>query len=406
MRMWHSNIAEDLAPLTIIPRGFGGSNMNDVLHYIDRVVLPYAPRAILLYEGDNDSWAKIPNESIIACYREITDRVFEKLPECRIYFIAVKPSTLRLKILPIVQDLNDEFEQICAGDERMTFLDVETPLLGKNGKPLRDIFLKDNLHMNRKGYLLWRDAIRPVLLEKELEYETSVLLHEDFDGDTSSGLGAMLLDHPLIERADGTGLDGTDGIRVAYKGYEKGSKRVVVRYPLARKVEKATLQFDVRFEEDWQWVHGGKLHGLGPERPITGGNERLPHGWSTRMMFKEDGKIATYLYDQDVEKKWGAGQYTETPVFLAGQWHRVEMETRLNHAGEPNGYTRIRIDGEEVLLSTGYIFRGIDGPETLISQFLFSTFHGGNTPWWTPVDSDGNPTTVYAQFDNILVTSE
>jgi hypothetical protein len=39
------------------------------------------------------------------------------------------------------------------------------------------------------------------------------------------------------------------------------------------------------FDQDWQWVLGGKLHGLGPEQPITGGNERLPTGWSARVTF-------------------------------------------------------------------------------------------------------------------------
>ena len=45
---------EDLAPLTVIPRGFGGSTMHDLLHYVNRIVVPYRPRAIVVYEGDND----------------------------------------------------------------------------------------------------------------------------------------------------------------------------------------------------------------------------------------------------------------------------------------------------------------------------------------------------------------
>jgi len=54
MKGWHSTIVNDLAPLTIIPRGFGGSSMNDALHYVDRIVIPYKPRAVAVYEGDND----------------------------------------------------------------------------------------------------------------------------------------------------------------------------------------------------------------------------------------------------------------------------------------------------------------------------------------------------------------
>ena len=57
---WNDQAAEALAPLTVIPRGFGGSVMNDVLHYLDRVALKYKPRAILIYEGDNDTGGQDP----------------------------------------------------------------------------------------------------------------------------------------------------------------------------------------------------------------------------------------------------------------------------------------------------------------------------------------------------------
>lgn len=42
IRMWHGQIADDLAPLTVIPRGFGGSNMNDLLHYVDELAIARA----------------------------------------------------------------------------------------------------------------------------------------------------------------------------------------------------------------------------------------------------------------------------------------------------------------------------------------------------------------------------
>ena len=64
MKGWHETIKTDLAPPTLIPRGFGGSNMNDALHYVDRIVLPYRPRAVIVYEGDNDVAQGITPEKI------------------------------------------------------------------------------------------------------------------------------------------------------------------------------------------------------------------------------------------------------------------------------------------------------------------------------------------------------
>lgn len=122
------------------------------------------------------------------------------------------------------------------------------------------------------------------------------------------------------------------------------------------------------------------------------------------MMFEQDGKCSTYLYDQNTANKWGAGDTTEKPVFVAGHWHHVDLQVSLNDPGQPNGFARILIDGKPVVTTENVVFRGIGGPDTRIQYFLFSTFHGGNKPKWTPLDEKGKPTTVHALFDNFMVT--
>jgi hypothetical protein len=231
------------------------------------------------------------------------------------------------------------------------------------------------------------------------------LFQENFNERDGKSFAAKALNHEHIELAEGAGPDGSDAIRVAYVGYDRGSQRVVLRYPLSRETDQATLSFHVRFDSDFQWVRGGKLHGLGPERHITGGKKRAPDGWSARMMFKEDGKIATYLYDQDITKKWGIGDKTDGPVFRAGQWHHVVFQVSLNSPGRADGFASVLIDGERVITTENVLFRGSGGAGTSIRKFMFSTFHGGSNPEWTPVDAQGNPATVYAYFDNFLVVA-
>ncbi len=170
MRGWHSTIRKDLAPLQVIPRGFGGSNFNDLLYYTDRVVLPYKPRAILVYEGDNDVAQGITPQKIANTMRAFVLKVRRKLPDCRFYFLAVKPSISRWRIWPVMKETNTLLRGICGQDPRMTFVDIATPMVGSDGTPKKEIFLKDNLHMNRNGYEIWRDAVRPSLA-KEFENE-------------------------------------------------------------------------------------------------------------------------------------------------------------------------------------------------------------------------------------------
>ena len=167
IRGWHGNIKEDLAPLIIIPRGFGGSNMNDALHYADRIVLPYKPCAIVLYEGDNDIAKGISPEQIAATFRAFVTKVHAELPECRIYVLSIKPSIKRWSLWATMQEANALMEATCCEDERLFYIDIATQMLNDEGLPKSGIFKRDQLHMTREGYVLWRNAVKPVLEKRE-----------------------------------------------------------------------------------------------------------------------------------------------------------------------------------------------------------------------------------------------
>lgn len=171
---WNHQAQEVLAPLTVIPRGFGGSVMNDVLYYLERVALKYKPRAILIYEGDNDTWIdnpRIPNEVILGQLIEIINRVHRELPETRIYVLSVKPSVLRWGIWPVAQELSKAYQDIAKSDPLVYYVDVATPLLKSDGNVMTDIFVDDNLHLNEKGNEIWGATIKKAIMPVEAGYE-------------------------------------------------------------------------------------------------------------------------------------------------------------------------------------------------------------------------------------------
>ena len=172
---WNSEAAKALAPLTVIPRGFGGSIMHDVVHYLDRVALNYKPRAILIYEGDNDTGVAgygITREMILDDLREIVARVHETLPETRIYVLSVKPSVLRQNVWPQAQAVSDGYQAIAAQDPLVFYVDVETPFLNVDGSVMTDIFVADNLHLNELGNAIWGAAIKAALMPMEARHES------------------------------------------------------------------------------------------------------------------------------------------------------------------------------------------------------------------------------------------
>lgn len=231
----------------------------------------------------------------------------------------------------------------------------------------------------------------------------TIVMSETFDQGKENPLVRRLLNHRHIDFAAGKGRGGSDAVRVAYVGYERGSERVSLPIMLKNSMEQATLVYDVMFDDDWQWVKTGKLHGLGPRQHITGGKERKPEGWSARVTFKKDGLVSSYLYDQDMSKRWGANDLSSGPVFKKNQWHRVVLQVSLNTVGKADGWARIYVDGKLAVDSKNVEFRGSGGPDSLIQKFLFSTFHGGNRPSDAPKDAAGNFTTVHAYFDNFVI---
>ena len=240
-------------------------------------------------------------------------------------------------------------------------------------------------------------------MQVQAQDKKGVLLFEDFNNIAPNSLGKKLIKNKHIDLVGDKGADGSAVIRVAYVGYEKGSQRVTLRFPLKRRVTHATLSFDVLFDRDFQWTKGGKLHGLGPESPVGGGKKRSPKKWSARTMFKQEGYVSTYLYDQNEHEKYGIGVTSASPAFTKNKWHHMELEVKLNTLNETDGFARVSIDGDEQSLSDNVVFRGEDGAQTEIQTFIFSTFHGGNSAKWTPVDELGSPITVYAYYDNFKV---
>ena len=138
-----------------INRGFGGSQMSDSLHYADRIVIPHRPKAIVVYAGDNDIAKGKPPEVVVRDYESFVKKVRAELPIARILFIAIKPSIKRWKLIEDIRKANRMIAKLTSKDPSQEFIDIDTPMIGKDGKPRKELFVKDGLHLSHEGYLLW-----------------------------------------------------------------------------------------------------------------------------------------------------------------------------------------------------------------------------------------------------------
>lgn len=161
-RGWRT-AAEDLAPYPILNRGFGGSTNADAIHYFDRIVKPYEPRVILYYEGDNDIANGQSPEKVARVFKTFYDRVREHLPETRVVFLSIKPSSSRKGVWSKMQQANAYIRQLADREKHLYYCDVTGPLLKKDGSIDDSKFLDDRLHLKRETYPEWAACVRPVL---------------------------------------------------------------------------------------------------------------------------------------------------------------------------------------------------------------------------------------------------
>jgi len=161
IRMWRTH--ESFPDLPAINRGFGGSHISDVIHFSDRIVFPYAPRLIVFYAGDNDVAGGKKAARVFQDYRRFVHLVHNDSPDTSIIFIPIKPSGSRWSLWPEMNKANHLIRGLSQKDKRLFFVDLATPLLTADGTPDNSLFLKDQLHLNAKGYAVWTKALRPVI---------------------------------------------------------------------------------------------------------------------------------------------------------------------------------------------------------------------------------------------------
>lgn len=161
VELW--DLAKYFPEVRPLNRGLRSSELGDEVRLLDRLVLAYAPRLVVLYAGDNDIAAGRTSEEVAVQFERFVARVHAKLPQSRIVFIGIKPSILRWAQVDRMRAANAMIRAYCEHDDRVAFLDIDGPMLGWDEKPRRELFVSDGLHLSPEGYQLWSFLLRPFL---------------------------------------------------------------------------------------------------------------------------------------------------------------------------------------------------------------------------------------------------
>ncbi len=164
IRMWKT-LATDFPDQKVINRGFGGSYLGDSLYYAHRIVIPYKPRMIVVHAGNNDINGGRSPEQVLADFKAFVEVVRAELPDVRIAYLEINPSPSRWAQRERQRKANALIKAYTESGKNLDFIPLWDALLGPDGQPRPELYLKDRLHNNEEGYKIRAEVVRPHLKE-------------------------------------------------------------------------------------------------------------------------------------------------------------------------------------------------------------------------------------------------
>lgn len=151
----------------VLNRAFGGSSLPHLIMYAEDVIFKYDPKQIIIYCGENDMTGgpQITADSVYQRFVRLHRLIRSRLPKVPVVYVSMKPSPSRLKYMTTMREANRLIERYIRKTSRTEYIDVHSKMLESDGRFMSHIFLSDSLHMNRKGYEIWKPIIEPYLLK-------------------------------------------------------------------------------------------------------------------------------------------------------------------------------------------------------------------------------------------------
>ena len=159
IRLWQS-LDDDMKPLKVINRGFGGAHTKHINRHLNKIVFPYKPKAIIFFCGSNDINGLNSSQDVFAEFEIFFNSVKKTLPKTKVFAIGIQPSPSRFDQRPRQLEWNDAVSNLAKTAPNLVFIDVSSAMLSSENKPRLELYTYDKLHMNENGYKIWTKLVR------------------------------------------------------------------------------------------------------------------------------------------------------------------------------------------------------------------------------------------------------
>ncbi|MDP9078785.1 MAG: GDSL-type esterase/lipase family protein [Bacteroidota bacterium] len=159
IRLW-TNLNEDFKGLNPVNLGFGGSTLAACVWFFERVMIPYHPKRLVIYAGDNDLGDGRHPEEVFIFFQQLVVKVNKRFGDLPCYLVSLKPSISRWQMVDQFKYTNNLIEtEIITRNDNWHFINVFKEMIDPAGRLKKEYFLNDGLHLSESGYKLWKEII-------------------------------------------------------------------------------------------------------------------------------------------------------------------------------------------------------------------------------------------------------
>lgn len=166
IRKW-TDLAASFPKYPVINRGFGGSQLSNLIYYADKIIYPYQPRQVMIYCGENDFDydRSVTADTVFARFKTLFEQVRAHLPQANIGFISIKLSPSRKFAWDKIRATNKKIKEFILGQSQASYVDITKDMFDDNGQAITSLFQPDMLHLKPAGYKIWQKDIQPYLID-------------------------------------------------------------------------------------------------------------------------------------------------------------------------------------------------------------------------------------------------
>jgi lysophospholipase L1-like esterase len=161
------DVSEYFAGYTIVNRAFGGSTLPDLVRYFYEIVVPYNPKQVFIYCGENDiaSSETVSVNDVVKRFKTLYAMIRVNFPGVKVNYVSIKPSPVREKMQDRVKAANKEIKAFLKKEKNAAFVDIYDAMLDANGKMREELYVQDRLHMKPEGYQIWQKILLPYMIK-------------------------------------------------------------------------------------------------------------------------------------------------------------------------------------------------------------------------------------------------